>query len=257
MQHRDRHREALAKARHELRRESDLRHQHQRALAACAAQCSTACRYTSVLPLPVMPYSRKGAKLLRRRHRWRRTAAACSALSAGPVRAQQRADPRRRSPRRHLAPRREAARHQRAHRRAPVARICPPACRSRCPARRAGSRAARAGGARDSSSSAVERRDARTAREPAFGERARRRRRRARASAARRRSLRRRSGGSTARRIRPAPDAGVDHRLVVDDLEQRLEFFARHFRARRPSECTTPMRRWRPKGTRTRAPGGG
>ena len=34
-----------------------------RARRSCRRQCSTACRYTSVLPLPVMPCSRKGAKL--------------------------------------------------------------------------------------------------------------------------------------------------------------------------------------------------
>ena len=36
-----------------------------------------------------------------------------------------------------------------------------------------------------------------------------------------------------------------------------LSFSARHFRASSASECTTPMRRWRPKGTRTRMPGCG
>ena len=84
VQHRERRAEALGEARHQLRRERDLRHQHQRLLAARARRAAIARRYTSVLPLPVTPCSRNGAK--------RPAAAAiasmarpCSGVGSGPA----------------------------------------------------------------------------------------------------------------------------------------------------------------------------
>ncbi len=144
VQHGDRHREALAEAPDELRREPDLRHQHQRALAApqrsldgvqvdlglaaAGDAVQQEGRETRVRGVD----GRNGGGLFFAQRRAR----AAQQVGAG------------RFGRRGVGifgRRREAARHQRAHRRAPVAECSPRAPRwSRLPAH-AGLRAARAG----------------------------------------------------------------------------------------------------------------
>src|SRR5204863_3149665 len=61
MKHRDRNGEPFAKSAHELRREPDLRHQYQGSAVATQGALHRV-QKTSVLPLPVIPYNRKGAK---------------------------------------------------------------------------------------------------------------------------------------------------------------------------------------------------
>ncbi len=62
MQRGDNRVEALLEAFQQLRRQSDLRAQHQRAASPRASTSPQARRYTSVLPLPVTPSSRKAPR---------------------------------------------------------------------------------------------------------------------------------------------------------------------------------------------------
>ena len=202
MQHRDRHGETFAEARHELRREPDFRHQHQRAPAA-AQRVLHRVQIDLGLAAAGDAIQQEGREASRAPHRWRpprppviaqgRASAAHQVGCAGSGEAtRRRSPPRKRSP-------------------APPARAW--ACASPRSARRArrwtvprASRrppAIRAGAARASVTSSAA--DTRLGGEPAFGEGARGGDLRARVWAAPRPSPRRAGGGSTAPPTRAAP----------------------------------------------------
>ena len=98
VEHRDAVAEARAEAAERLRRQRDLRHEHDRA-APRASAASHARMYTSVLPLPVAPCEENVAAAAREQLSMRASARSCvsESCSGGGLGA---AGP----PRRHLAP---------------------------------------------------------------------------------------------------------------------------------------------------------
>ena len=229
MQHRHRNGETLAETPDELRREPDLRHQHQRALAA-AQRSLDRVQIDLGLAAAGDAVQQEGREAPVRgidglhRHGLLLAQAPVRCRAAGRRRRLRPARPR------HLRPRRRSR--------------APPARASACASPRTVSASAslvtpsaRAQGleqlalARRALQSQSERRESRLGREPAFGERAR--------GGAFARELGQRRGDHLAERVvvvlrRPLEQLHhlrVDDRRRVDDLEHRLEFFRRHFRA--------------------------